>query len=336
MNTPLCTLLRIEAPILCAPMGPDITGLELAAAVSNAGGLGVISFGGLPPEELRRQIRELRSMTRRPFGVNFILQFPCEPHVDVCVEERVPLLSTFWGDPAPVIDKAHGAGLLVIHQAGSVEESLHAVHAGADVVIAQGGEAGGHLAGDVSTFTLLPAVVDAVAPVPVVAAGGIVDGRGLAAALALGAAGVSMGTRFLASPESRAHARYKERVLEARETDTVRTTLFGGGWPNAPHRTLRTAFVEEWLAQEARGSEQRPDEPVIGERSFSGERIPVTRFWAMPPDDGATGDIDSMALLAGQSAGRVHSLAPAATIVDECVREARRTLEGLSGLVATA
>jgi NAD(P)H-dependent flavin oxidoreductase YrpB (nitropropane dioxygenase family) len=190
------------------------------------------------------------------------------------------------------------------------------------MVIAQGVEAGGHVAGQVSTFVLVPRIVDAVAPTPVAAAGGIADGRGLVAALALGAQAVVLGTRFLATAESAAHLVYKQRVLQATELDTVRTTLFGGGWPHAPHRTLRTPFVDEWLAQEERGSEQRPDEPVIGEGTLMGQRVPIPRFMSLPPDEETTGDIASMALVAGQSAGLVKEIKPAAAVVRDLVDEA--------------
>jgi NAD(P)H-dependent flavin oxidoreductase YrpB (nitropropane dioxygenase family) len=327
LRTSLCKLLNIEAPVICAPMGPHITSLELAADVSNAGGLGIISFGGYPPPQLRQEIRRLRTLTNKPFGVNLLLQFPVEEHVNVCVEERVPLISFFWGDPSPYVERAHAAGLKVIDQVGSVEAAKRSADAGVDAIIAQGVEAGGHIAGQVSTMVLVPRVVDAVSPVPVAAAGGIADARGLVAALALGAEGVVLGTRFLATPEAAAHPVYKQKVLEATEEDTVRTTLFGRGWPNAPHRALRTAFVNEWLKDEARGSEQRVDEPVIGESIFGGERVPLQRFAGFPPTAEATGDIESMGLLAGQSVGLVTDIKPAALIVRELVAGARAIIE---------
>jgi NAD(P)H-dependent flavin oxidoreductase YrpB (nitropropane dioxygenase family) len=327
LRTSLCKLLNIEAPVICAPMGPHITSLELAADVSNAGGLGIISFGGYPPPILRQEIRRLRALTKKPFGVNLLLQFPVEEHVDVCVDERVPVISFFWGDPSPYVERAHAAGLKVIDQVGSVEAAKRSAGAGVDAIIAQGVEAGGHIAGQVSTMVLVPRVVDAVSPVPVAAAGGIADARGLVAALALGAEGVVLGTRFLATPEAAAHPIYKQKVLEATEEDTVRTTLFGRGWPNAPHRTLRTAFVNEWLKDEARGSEQRVDEPVIGESIFGGQRVPLQRFAGFPPTAEATGDIESMGLLAGQSVGLVTDIKPAAVIVRELVADARVIIE---------
>jgi nitronate monooxygenase len=327
LHTPVCDLLGIEVPIFTAPMGPAITSPELAAAVSNAGGLGLLSFGGYPPDMLRALIRHMRELTSRPFGINLILEFPVDALVDVCLEESVPAISFFWGDPTRFVARAHGAGVKVIDQVGSVDAAKRSVSAGVDVIIAQGVEAGGHIAGNVSTMVLVPRVVDAISPTPVIAAGGIADARGLVAALALGAQGAVLGTRFLATPEANAHPQYKNKVLQASEEDTIRTTMFGYGWPNAPHRTLRTAFVDEWLPNEARGSEQRKDEPVIGETSFGGQRLTMRRFMGFPPAADATGEIEAMPLLAGQSAGLVNEIKPAGEIVEELVEGARRIVE---------
>jgi len=152
----------------------------------------------------------------------------------------------------------------------------------------------------------------------------------------LGAQAAVLGTRFLASSESRAHPHYRQMVLEASEGDTVRTILFGYGWPNAPHRTLRTAFVRQWLGQEERGQESRPDEPVVGRTVIGGQPMPVLRFMGFPPNSEATGDIDSMDLLAGQSVGLIHEVKPAGRIVDELVAEAGQIIsQRLAGLIAT-
>jgi enoyl-[acyl-carrier protein] reductase II len=175
--------------------------------------------------------------------------------------------------------------------------------------------------------------VDAVSPTPVVASGGIADARGLVAALALGAEAVAIGTLFLATKESNAHPVYKQKVLTATEKDTVRTTLFGHGWPNAPHRTLRTPFVEQWLSQEERGNESRPDEPIIGETRIAGQPVPVERFKGFPPSKDATGDIESMNFLMGQGVGLVNEIKPAAEIVREMVEGAQKIIqERLGGL----
>lgn len=329
-------MLGIEHPIIAAPMGPDLTGPDLVAAVSNAGGLGILQAQFCAPPRFREEIRRVRELTDKPFGVNLLLHFPIEDQVAVCLEERVPILSLFWGDPTPYVERAHAAGAKVFHQVGSVADAQRAAAAGVDVIIAQGVEAGGHVAGEVSTLALVPRVVDAVAPRPVAAAGGIADARGVVAVLALGAQAAVLGTRFLASAESRAHPHYKKKVLEASEEDTVRTTLFGYGWPDAPHRTLRTAFVRQWLGQEARGQESRPDEPKVGQTIIGGRPMPVLRFMGFPPNCDASGDIDSMDLLAGQGVGLVRAVKPAGQIVHELVEEARQIIsQRLASVVAT-
>jgi NAD(P)H-dependent flavin oxidoreductase YrpB (nitropropane dioxygenase family) len=305
--------------------------------VSNAGGLGILQAQLCPPPLFRQEIRRARALTDRPFGVNLLLHFPVEDQVAVCLEERVPVLSFFWGDPTPYVARAQAAGVKVFHQVGSVAAAQRSAAAGIDVIVAQGMEAGGHVAGEVSTLALVPRVVDAVAPVPVVAAGGIADARGVVAVLALGAQAAVLGTRFLASAESRAHPHYKRRLLAADEESTTRTILFGHGWPNAPHRALRTAFVEQWLGQEARAQESRPDEPAVGQTVVGGQAMPVLRFMGLPPNAEASGDIDSMSLLAGQGVGLVREIKPAGQIVHELVAEARQIIaQRLVGLVRPA
>jgi nitronate monooxygenase len=335
MKTELCDMLGIEHPIIAAPMGPDMTGPELVAAVSNAGGLGILQAQFCAPPVFREEIRRVRTLTGKPFGVNLLLHFPVEDQVAICLEERVPVLSFFWGDPTPYVGRAHAAGVKVLHQVGSVADACRSAAAGVDVIIAQGVEAGGHVAGEVSTLALVPRVVDAVAPRPVAAAGGIADARGVVAVLALGAQAAVLGTRFLASVEARAHPRYKQKVLEANEGDTVRTILFGHGWPNAPHRTLRTDFVQQWLGQEARGQESRADEPIVGWTIVGGQTMPVLRFMGLPPNRDASGDVESMDLLAGQGVGLVREIKPAGQIVRELVDNARQIIsERLAGAAA--
>ncbi len=326
LRTRLCDTLGIDVPIIAAPMG-GVTGPELAAAVSNAGGLGIMAAGQNPPAVLRGEIRRLRQLTDRPFGVNLLLVIPQDENVAVCLEEGVPIVSFYLGDPSPYVKRVHAAGALVFDQVGSVEAARRSAAAGVDVIVAQGTEAGGHVTGEVSTMVLVPRMVDAVAPRPVVAAGGIADGRGLVAALALGADAVALGTRFLATPESTAHPIYKQRVVEASEEETIRTRLFGYGLPGLPHRVLRTPFVAEWLTDEARGEETRPDEPVVGQVRVGDQTLPLRRFMKAPPTVDTTGEIEAMPLYAGQSVGLVGDLKPPAVIVREIVEEARRILE---------
>lgn len=327
LRTPFCERFGINAPIVVAPMGPDLTGVELVAAVCDAGGFGILQAQLCRPAQLREEIRRLRTLTSRPFGVNFVLHFPHEDGVQVCIEERVAALSLFWGDPTPFIEPAHRAGVSAMVQVSSVGDAVLAARAGADLIVAQGDEAGGHCSGSVSTMALVPRVVDAVTPRIVLAAGGIADARGLVAALALGAAAVVMGTRFLATPEANAHARYKERLVMASEEETVRTILFGNGWPDARHRVLRTDFVGRWLPHESETQSLHGNEPSIGETVIGGQVMKVPRFAAIPPNAVTRGDIESMELLAGQSVGLVNDVKPAGDIVRDMMAEAIRIIE---------
>ncbi|HJQ84705.1 MAG TPA: nitronate monooxygenase, partial [Candidatus Binatia bacterium] len=193
LTTSLCARLGIDVPIVQAPMG-TLAVPALAAAVSNAGALGMLGVTWLELDLVRAFIRETRTLTTRPFGVNLVLAWPQEERLAICLEEGARIVSLTWGDPAPYVRAVHGAGALLVQTVGSAEEARRAVAAGAHVVVAQGWEAGGHVIGQVATMPLVPRVVDAVRPVPVVAAGGIADGRGVAAALMLGAEAAWLGT----------------------------------------------------------------------------------------------------------------------------------------------
>lgn len=219
-QTSLSRLLNIDLPIIQAPIGRAACP-PLAAAVSNAGGLGMLALTWLDPDGVRNAIRETQSLTDHPFGVNLILEWSQEERIKVCLEERVLVISFFWGDPSPYIKQAHKSGALVTYTIGSASEARRAVDAGVDIIVAQGWEAGGHVWGEVATLPLVPRVVDAASPTPVIAAGDIADGRGIAAALALGAAEVWIGTRFLLSDEAMAHPVYKEKIMRASEADTL-------------------------------------------------------------------------------------------------------------------
>src|SRR5580704_12035126 len=188
MKTTLCTLVGIEVPIVQAPMGGGAVAPALASAVSNAGGLGMLALWSADAETMRNQIRETRALTSKPFGVNLNLEFPQEERLDVCLAEKVPVIHFFWREAGALVRRAKEAGAIVLHTVASANMARRAVESGVDVVVAQGWEAGGHVRGTVATLPLIPAVVDVVDPTPVVAAGGIADGRGLAAVLALGAA----------------------------------------------------------------------------------------------------------------------------------------------------
>lgn len=328
MRTALCDTLGIDIPIIQAPLGP-LAGPRLAAAVCNAGGLGTLHLWRADIETLRGQIRETKSLTSKPFSVNLNLEFPQQERLEACLQERVPVISLFWGDPSELAPRAKAGGAIVMHSVGSTSEARTAVRCGVDVIVAQGWEAGGHVRGTVASMALVPAVVDAVAPVPVVAAGGIADGRGLAAALALGASGVWIGTRFLASTEATIHPHYRERLLKASEGDTVYLeNLFDIGWPDAPHRVLRNKIVTDWEAAGRPDTGKRPGEgEVVGSSKSFGQ---IVRYRSAAPAADFEGDIDAVSLWAGQSVGLVKKLLPAAEIVNEIHAEARAILQRLA------
>jgi NAD(P)H-dependent flavin oxidoreductase YrpB (nitropropane dioxygenase family) len=328
MKTALCERLGIELPIIQAPMG-GVVGPTLASAISNAGGLGMLSPWRADIDTVRGQIRETRALTSGPFGVNLNLEFPQEERLAACLDEGVPVISFFWRDPSSFVPRAKAGGAIVMHTVGSASDAKRAVNCGVDIVIAQGWEAGGHVRGTVATMPLIPAVVDAVSPAPVVAAGGIADGRGLAAALALGAGGAWIGTRFLISHEAAVHPRYRERLLRANENDTVfLENLFDVRWPNAPHRTLRNQTVEAWEAAGRPPTGKRPGEgEVIAKSELSG---PIVRYQSCAPNTDTEGDIDALPLWAGQSVGLVSKRQSAGEIIREIADEARLILRRLA------
>jgi len=328
LRTPLCKALGIELPIFNAGMGGGLASAELAAAVSNAGGLGVLGMGALPAPVIGEEVRRLRKLTEKPFGVNLILALCQGGEIEACLEAKVPVVIGFWGDAAPFVERAKRGDTKLILQCGSVEEAKAAASAGVDAVMIQGVEAGGHVKGTTALSIVLPAVVEAVRPLPVIAAGGVADGRGLAAALALGAQAVSIGTRFLCSTESAASSEYKRRVVGARAEDTVHTLLFDIGWPNAAHRALRNRVYTEWEAAGSPPSGKRPAEgAIVGTMSLAGNRIEVPRYSVLPPLAGFEGDIDLTVLYAGQSCALVNDVKPAAEIVRDLVRGAEVALQ---------
>lgn len=277
-------------------------------------------------EGLRDLIRATRALTNKPFGVNFILSGEKHDFVQVCMEEGVAAISFFWGDPAPYVSRIHDGGAIVMHTVGSASEARNSVASGTDIIVAQGWEAGGHVWGTVATFALVPAVVDAVAPKPVVAAGGISDGRGLAAALALGACGAWIGTRFVASEEAWMHPEYKQRVVDATETDTVYSSLFNGGWPDAPHRTLRNSTIERWREAGSPPSGARPGE---GDVIVTISGRPISRYSACTPIANCVGDTEPMANYAGQGAALIKEILPAGEIVAKIASDAESVLRAL-------
>ncbi len=300
----------------------------LVSAVSNAGGLGVLGAALASPQGLRAMIREVKSKTSRRFGVDFVAHFWEGAHIDVCLEEQIPVVVFFWCSPGTLVPRLHAGGAKVWMQVGSVPEAREAVQAGADAVIVQGSEAGGHNRGVAATFSLVPSVVDAIGPVPVIAAGGIADGRGVAAALALGADAVWVGTRLVASREAYAHDEYKRRILAATAADTLRTTIFGPEWPGAQTRVLRNRVANEWAGRE--DEIPLPSDPpqLIGRTVVGGQEVPMPKFSVLLPTPDTTGDFEEMCLLSGESAGLVRDIRPAGEIVRDMMAGAERIILG--------
>jgi len=330
VRTAICDLVGIELPIIQAPMG-SASCPTLAAAVSNAGALGMLALSWTKPADVRNVIRETRKLTERPFGVNLILDWPQEERLEICLEEGVRIISLFFGNAIPFVERIHSAGAVACVTVGSAEDACAAVEGGIDFVVAQGWEAGGHVSGQVATLPLVRTTVEAVAPVPVIAAGGIADGPGLAAVLVLGAAGAWIGTRFLVSQEAAIHSRFQEMLLASQETDTVFTELFDVGWPGRPHRVLRNETVNIWEAAGKPPSGQRPGEGELLGTSQS--RGPIVRYQSTTPPADATGNIEAFSLFAGQSAGLLQDIQPAGDIVRDIANGARLALSRFSEVI---
>jgi NAD(P)H-dependent flavin oxidoreductase YrpB (nitropropane dioxygenase family) len=313
VRTRVCELLGIEQPIVQAPMSAVS---QLAAAVSNAGALGMLALTWSTP--VGDVVRETAALTDRPFGGNLVLASDQHQRLDEALEAGLRIVSLFWGDPSGYVEQVHDANGVVLHTVSSAEEARRAVASGVDVVVAQGWEAGGHVWGQVATLPLVPAVVDAVAPVPVIAAGGIGDARGVAAVLALGAQAAWLGTRFLLAQEIPIHEEYRHRVMDADETDTRwYANLYEVGWPNAPNRSLLNSTAEVWEAAGRPQPGSRPGEGDVIAHFASGE--PILRYEPAAPMVGTTGDIEAVSMWAGQSVALARRLQPAAEIVAELV-----------------
>ena len=328
LRTPICELLDIQYPILQAGMG-FIARADLAAAVSAAGGLGVIGAATLTPDELLEDIRAVKAKTDKPFGVDILFAAPLQKSdgdrllpggvqdlVDVVFQERVPVLVSGLGNPAPVVGRAHELGIRVLSIVGNTRNARRVAAGGVDAVIAQGYDGGGHT-GRVGTVALVPAVLDTV-DVPVVAAGGIADGRGLAAMLGMGAVGVWMGTRFVASSEAAGHMNYKQRIAETDDEGTVITRCFSG----KPARMIRNSVTEAWEAPDLQARiepfprQMRVVSEWLGENPYLAGRF--------------GGNTDQGALAAGQSCAVIKEVLPAAKIVEQIIEEASAALGRLA------
>jgi nitronate monooxygenase/enoyl-[acyl-carrier protein] reductase II len=320
LRTPLCDLVGIDVPVIQAGMS-IYTSPELAAAVSNAGALGSLGAWQRPADQLRRELDELRAATERPFAVNHVVPDLVEDALAVTLEYAPAVVSFALDDAGDLIRRVHDTGSLAMQQVTTVKQAEAAVEHGVDIVVAQGGEAGGY-AGAIGTMSLVPQVVDAVRPVPVLAAGGIADGRGLAAALVLGASGANLGSRFLASDEAPVGERWKKALLSAPAEDWVQAEFMNVLRPNPGAvgygtrvRLLRTEYVDRWESQlDALTADAAPA---------------LTELM----DAVAAGDEEQLVVPGGQSAGLLDRLMPAREIVDTLVREAEAALR--SGRAAT-
>lgn len=319
METAFTRLVGCTLPIQLAGMG-SILSPELAAAVSETGALGQLTLAGTPLDTTRQRLDKVQSLTSKPFGVNQLIPYLDLEVLDL-VASRARVIDFFWGNPdSKLVQRVHEAGALASWQVGSVEEAIAAEGAGCDFIIAQGFEAGGHIRSQIGLLPLLSQVLDAVS-IPVLGAGGIGSPRSVAAVLAAGAAGVRVGTRFIAAQESNAHPDYVRALIAARSEDSVRTSLFHVDCPLCPstHGVLRSAI-------EAAGA---TDKEVVAEVEIRGERHQIHRFLGTPPFKGISGDIAAMACYAGQSVGDVKRVQPAAEIVAELMSmvDSRKILE---------
>lgn len=328
LQTPLCALLGCDYPVVLAGMG-GVARSELVAAVSEAGGFGFLGMVRESPDLIRAEISRVRAATTRNFGVNLIPAATppdlLEAELEAVIAERVQAVTLFWDLRPALVHRLRAAGCLVLCQIGSVDEAAEAAAAGTHIVIAQGFGAGGHVRGTTELATLIPAVVSRV-DVPVLAAGGIVDGKDLAAALALGAQGVVIGTGFLATRESFAHDYHKSRIVAAKPGETVHTQAFHINWPaGAAVRVLPNS-----VTRGAHGDPFAAMRRVIGRQG----RRPIHLFSTDSPLRDMTGDFEAMALYAGEGAGRIDSIPAAAERLATIVEEAARILSPSSPAAA--
>jgi NAD(P)H-dependent flavin oxidoreductase YrpB (nitropropane dioxygenase family) len=314
IRTPVCDMFDIDHPVFLGGMG-SIYSPPLVSAVSEAGGLGAMGCHRLSPDQIKTAASEIRSQTDRPFALNFLIFHAEEESFEAALNERPPAMAFAWPRPdqdvKSWVGRARDAGCKVTYMAGGVPEALAGVEAGADAIVAQGTEGGGHVSW-MATLALVPMVVDAVGDVPVIAAGGIADGRGLAAALALGAQGVLLGTRFLATGESPLHPNFKQAIVDSDGHDTELTEIpdiaQGIVWPGAMSRARRNRFIERWAGREwALRQNQRQAHADL----FEARR---------------NGDVENGSLSMGQDAGLIHDIPPAGEVVERIAREAEEIL----------
>lgn len=333
MKTRLTRLLSIQYPIIQAPIGSATTP-RLAAAVSNAGGMGMLACSWQAPDKMRESIRTTKKLTDKTFGVNLVLAWDQSERIQICLEEQVPVVSFFWGDPIAYIPSLKEKGIKICQTIGSSEEAVQFEKAGMDFVVAQGWESGGHVWGKVASSALIPAIADKIS-IPFAAAGGFSDGRGLLAALSLGASGVWMGSRFLMTKEANVHPIYQSNIAKATESDTVYTNdLFNIGWANAPHRIIRNSTVTSWEKAGCPLPGNRPEENEIVAHKISGESI--QSYADTIPTMDTLGRPEALALYAGQSIGIIdEEVKSAQEIVYEIMIKAKSALINVNAIMNT-
>jgi NAD(P)H-dependent flavin oxidoreductase YrpB (nitropropane dioxygenase family) len=330
-STSITRTFGLATPIVNAGMAM-VARPALAAAVCEAGGLGTIGCDINPPDVLRDLVRQTKARTKRPFGVDLVGDFVTDEHVSVLIEEKVALAIFFWTLPSPAhVARLKQAGIKVWIQIGRVTEADQAAALGADALIVQGAEAGGHNRAAASTMTLFPRIRSRFPSLPLLAAGGIVDGATMAAALVLGADAVWCGSRFLASQEAEAHDAYKQHVLSADVGDTAILSIYGPEWPGQPMRVIVNDGARAALGRESEAIAAAKDQSM-GSTVLNGQRIPLPRYSAILPTRDFEGDIEQAGLTAGQSAGNITEILPAAEIIRRMMNEAKAALDALAAM----
>jgi enoyl-[acyl-carrier protein] reductase II len=321
LKTPICDYFGIEYPILLAGMG-GVAMHKLVAAVSNAGGLGVMGAASLSPEQLRDEIRKTKALTNKPFAVDLLAPIPdmMRPHMPVLIEENVRIFVAGLAVPAEFIQTMHEHGMKVVVMCGKVHHAEKSQAAGADVVVAQGTEAGGHT-GEIGLMSLLPQTINAV-KLPVLAAGGIAHGRQIAAALLMGAQGVVVGTRFIATPESQAAQEYRDSIVKAREDSTLRTRCYTG----KPCRVIRTDYALEWERDPSK-IQPFPKQGIISRQNGVMDYTGI---------NGTHADPNRTFMPTGQGAGLIREIKPAAEVFKDLVRETEEALRDATRFLGTS
>lgn len=329
LKTPICDLLGCEFPILQAGMG-GVARSDLAAAVSAAGAFGCLGMVRETPNFISQQIRAVRKLTQRNFGINIIPAATDDRllrhQIATIIDEHISTVVLFWDVHVPTVRQLRDAGITILHQVGTVDAAKEAADAGANAIIAQGFEAGGHVHGRTSTLALVPKIVDVV-DIPVIASGGIADGRGLVAAMALGAQGIHCGTAFLATEESFAHDYHKQKVESGRSEQTVHTEIFHINWPeHSPTRVLQSPITDSQGIFHRDNSADKPPDAIV---AYEGER-PIRLYSTDSPLRSTHGELAYMPLYAGQSVGMVNDVVPAKARIRQIVDVALKTLNSLA------